>query len=59
MHSVEPWSYLRDPFCLITEWPVHRILELAPLNWKNTASRPDVEALLEASLYRRLTLSPT
>lgn len=57
MHSIEPWSYLRDLFCLIPQWPVHRILDLAPLNWKKTAALPDVQQLLDANLYRRLTLA--
>lgn len=30
MVNVEPWSYLRDLFCLLPRWPKHRVLELAP-----------------------------
>jgi hypothetical protein len=35
-HNVEPWAYLRDLFCLLPSWPIRRVLELAPLNWKQT-----------------------
>ncbi len=46
-----------DLFCLIPQWPLHRILDLAPLNWKKTAALPDVQELLDANLYGRLTLA--
>ena len=32
MHGIEPWSYLRDLFCLMPSWPRSRVLELAPVN---------------------------
>lgn len=54
--NVEPWSYLRDIFCLIPSWPAHKLLDLAPLSWKETSVRDDVRALLEANPFRRLTL---
>jgi transposase len=56
MHSVEPWSYLRDLFCLLPTWSEHRHLELAPLNWNVTRERDDVKAVLEANRFRGLTL---
>ena len=56
MCEVEPWSYLRDILCLLPDWPVHRLLELAPAYWKKTAAREDVKALLDANPYRALTL---
>ena len=37
MLGLEPWSYLRDLLCLLPEWPVHRVLELAPAYWLQTA----------------------
>lgn len=54
--GIEPWSYLRDLFCLLPRWPRHRVLELAPVNWIATRERDDVRAALEADLFRRLTL---
>jgi hypothetical protein len=56
MHAVEPWSYLRDVFCLLPEWPEHRLLELAPVNWPATRERDDVRALLDADHFRSATL---
>ena len=54
--EVEPWSYLRDVFCLLPTWPAHELLDLAPLRWKRTVEREDVRALLSANPFRRLTL---
>jgi len=56
MHDVEPWAYLRDVLCLLPHWPAHRLLELAPVEWKRTCERPDVHKMLEENLFRRLTL---
>lgn len=56
LHGVEPWSYLRDLFCLLPRWPEHRVLDLAPLNWTATAARDDVKALLAANHFRSITL---
>jgi len=56
MHDVEPWSYLRDVLCLLPRWPVHRVLELAPVNWRETSARDDVRELLDRDPFRRLTL---
>jgi hypothetical protein len=54
--DVEPWSYLRDIFCLLPRWPEHRLLDLAPVTWNETRARADVQALLDANLFRKLTL---
>jgi len=54
--SVEPWSYLRDVFCLLPTWPAHALLDLAPLKWTQTREREDVVALLNANPFRRLTI---
>jgi hypothetical protein len=56
--EIEPWSYLRDVFCLLPRWPLHRVLELAPVNWATTRDRADVRVALEADPFRRLTLLP-
>lgn len=59
MLGVEPWAYLRDILCLLPRWPVHRVLELAPVHWLETRERPDVQALLEADIYRTATVRET
>lgn len=58
LRAVEPWTYLRDLFCLLPEWGDHELLDLAPLNWKRTAEREEVRARLEANPFRRLTFEP-
>lgn len=57
LHGIEPWSYLRDIFCLLPSWPAHRMLELSPLHWQATAELDDVRALLDANPYRLATVA--
>ena len=47
--DVEPWSYLRDVFCLLPGWREHELLDLAPLKWKRTVERDDVRTRLDAN----------
>jgi len=54
--DVEPWSYLRDILCLLPRWSEHRLLDLAPFHWNKTRALDDVQALLDANPFRRLTL---
>lgn len=56
LFAIEPWSYLRDVFCLLPQWPEHALLELAPLNWNKTKMRDQVRALLGSNPFRMLTL---
>lgn len=56
--DVEPWAYLRDILCLLPTWPEHRLLELAPVNWKTCRDSDDVRARLDANPLRRLTFAP-
>ena len=56
LHAIEPWSYLRDILCLLPQWPEHRLLDLAPVNWPTTRERSDVRALLDADHVRGATL---
>ena len=58
LHGIEPWSYLRDLFCLIPSWPQRRVLELAPASWRQTIACPDAQRLLDANIYRRASLGP-
>ena len=56
MHGIEPWSYLRDLFCLIPSWPVKRVLELAPDNGKRLLDDTEVQQELEGNIFRRATM---
>jgi hypothetical protein len=58
LHGIEPWSYLRDLFCLTPSWPRSRVLELAPVQWRQTLTRPEVLQRLHANVYRRASLAP-
>jgi hypothetical protein len=39
-------------------WPRSRVLELAPVRWRQTVARPDVQQRLDVNIYRRATLAP-
>ena len=52
LHGLEPLGYLRDLLCLLPSWPLQRVLELAPANWRRTLENPDVRTELEANIYR-------
>ncbi|NUN15631.1 MAG: IS66 family transposase [Myxococcales bacterium] len=54
LHQIEPWAYLRDLFCLLSNWPQNDILQLAPAYWKETRDRPAVKAQLEKNPFRRI-----
>jgi transposase len=56
LHDLEPAGYLRDLFCLLPSWPIKRILELAPAYWRKTLAVPETQALLDANIYRRVSL---
>jgi transposase/FtsZ-binding cell division protein ZapB len=56
MHGLEPWSYLRDLFCLLPRWPKRRVLELAPTSWQQTLEREDTQQRLAANVYRKVAL---
>jgi transposase len=58
MHGIEPWAYLRDVFCLLPNWPVHRVLELAPASWSAVLQDPQAQQRLDANIFRRATLLP-
>ncbi len=56
MHGIEPWSYLRDLFCLLPGWKRHRVLELSPLHWNETLQQEQTQQLLAANPFRQITL---
>ena len=56
MHGIEPWSYLRDLFCLLPSWPKARVLDLAPANWQQTLEQADTQQRLAANPFRAVLL---
>jgi len=57
MHGIEPWAYLRDLLCLLPGWPQRRVLELAPVCWKETSQQAETQERLAAHPLRRAVLS--
>lgn len=56
LHGIEPLGYLRDLFCLIPQWPVQQVLDLAPARWAATLLRDEVRAELQGNPFRRAAL---
>ena len=56
MHGIEPWAYLRDLFCILPDWKVPRILELAPAYWRKTLEQQDTQQRLAANPFRKVSL---
>nr|WP_263429407.1 IS66 family transposase [Nannocystis pusilla] len=56
MHAIEPLSYLRDLLCLLPSWPRSRVLELAPVSWRETLQKPEAQQRLAANVFRRIAL---
>jgi len=57
LHDIEPHGYIRDLLCLIRTWPPDRLLDLAPVNWKQTLEQPETQQKLLANVFRRVALS--
>lgn len=53
LHDIEPWGYLRDLFCLLPSWPRRHVLELAPVSWRQTVERAEVQQRLAGDIFRR------
>jgi transposase len=56
LHGIEPLGYLRDLLCLLPSWPEERIIELAPVNWKTTLARAEVQNALVGNVFRQVSL---
>jgi len=59
MHRIEPSAYLRDLFCLLADWPVSRILELAPACWTQTLKQQETQQRLADNPFRALSIQTT
>ena len=57
LHQVEPWTYLRDLFCLLPSWPRSRVLELAPAYWKRTFEDEKTQRTLADNPFRSAVLA--
>jgi transposase len=55
LHGIEPWSYLRDLFCVLPSWPQRRVLDLAPACWLATMQEAQTQRLLSDNAFRRAT----
>jgi hypothetical protein len=49
-------AYMRDLFCLLPSWPKNRVLQLAPVNWKQTLEQPETQQALARNVFRRVVL---
>jgi transposase len=56
LHKIEPLGYIRDLLCLLPRWPLHRVLELAPVNWRQTLEKGEAQQTLDANVFRRVAL---
>lgn len=52
---LEPWSYLRDLLCVLPHWPHSRVLELAPVYWRQL-KQEDAQQLLRTDVCRQVML---
>lgn len=57
VHGLEPWTYLRDLFCLLPDWPARRVLELAPVHWQETLQQADTQQRLAINPFRAATIA--
>jgi transposase len=56
LHKIEPLGYMRDLLCLLPRWPQHRVLALAPVNWRETLKQREAQQALDANVFRRVVL---
>ena len=56
MHGLEPRAYIRDLLCLLPYWRNARILDLAPVNWRQTLEDPEAQEILAENYFRRAVL---
>lgn len=56
LNGIEPEGYLRDVLCLLPNWPVSRVLDLAPSNWQQTRQQLETQRLLDDYVMRKVIL---
>jgi hypothetical protein len=47
---------VRDLLCPVRSWPLERLLDLAPIHWKQTVEPPEAQARLRGNVLRRVAL---
>ena len=47
---------MRDLLCLLPRWPQNRVLDLAPLHWRETLEKREAQQALAANIFRRAVL---
>ena len=57
LHQLEPWTYLRDLFCLLPGWPKRRVLDLAPAYWKKTFEDEQTQQRLADNPFRSAVMA--
>jgi transposase len=57
LHQLEPWTYLRDLFCLLPGWPKRRVLDLAPAYWKKTLQDEQTQQRLADNPFRSAVMA--
>ena len=57
LHKLEPWTYLRDLFCLLPDWPKSRVLDLAPAYWKKTLQDEKTQQRLADNPFRSAVMA--
>ncbi len=57
LHHLEPWTYLRDLFCLLPGWPKSRVLALAPAYWKQTLQDEHTQQRLADNPFRSAVMA--
>jgi len=57
LHKLEPWTYLRDLFCLLPGWPKRRVLDLAPAYWKKTLQDEKTQQRLADNPFRSAVIT--
>ena len=57
LDHVEPWTYLRDLFCLLPSWPRSRVLEIAPAYWTRTVEDEQGQQTLADNPFRSAVLA--
>lgn len=55
LHDIEPEAYLRDLLLLLPDWPIRRVIELAPCNWKQTREQPETQQSLAAHPFTTIS----
>lgn len=54
LHKIEPLGCMRGQLCLLPSWPHQRVLDFAPVSWRETLEQHQARQALDASVFQRL-----